>query len=386
MTQPLRVLHCAAGNLYGGVETFLRTLAQTAAEHPGLAHEFAVCFEGRLAIELWDAGAEVHRLGPVRFSRPWTVWRARARLARLLDARRIDLAVTHGCWAHLLAARAARRSGRPLAFWTHDLIGGAPALERRAARVAPDLAVANSGGTAASLANLFPGVPAEVVRYPVRPPAQDLAAGRATFRTELATPQDDAVIVTACRLERWKGHALLIEALGRLRDRSGWSCWVVGGAQRPYERVYLDELKEQARGLGIGDRVRWLGLRDDVSRVLAAADIHCQPNTGAEPFGIAFVEALYAGLPVISTRLGGAAEIVIDDCGILVPPGDVGALAEALARLIDDPAARWALGMNGPARAAALCDPDRVLGRLEELFTGLRAAAAGGSSKGVEVA
>ena len=86
-------------------------------------------------------------------------------------------------------------------------------------------------------------------------------------------------------------------------------------------------------------------------RCWPSADIHCQPNTGPEPFGIAFVEALYAGLPVVTTRLGGALEIVNETCGVLVPPGDAGALAAALRRLIADPAERSRLGRAGPARA-----------------------------------
>ncbi len=71
-------------------------------------------------------------------------------------------------------------------------------------------------------------------------------------------------------------------------------------------------------------------------RLLAAADIHCQPNTGPEPFGITFIEALYAGLPVVTTSIGGALEIVDGSCGMLVEPNDPAALAGALRRLIED--------------------------------------------------
>ena len=67
--------------------------------------------------------------------------------------------------------------------------------------------------------------------------------------------------------------------------------------------------------------MRWLGQRRDVPELLAAADIYCQPNVGAEPFGIVFVEALYTGLPVVTTALGGALEIIDASCGVLVPPG-----------------------------------------------------------------
>jgi len=99
--------------------------------------------------------------------------------------------------------------------------------------------------------------------------------------------------------------------------------------------------------LGLADRVMFLGHRSDVSRVLAAADIHCQPNLLPEPFGIAFVEALYAGLPLVTTALGAATEIVSPMCGILVPPNDVAALAEALHQMIDDGGASRGVGVCG---------------------------------------
>lgn len=373
---PLRVLHAAAGNLYGGVESQLRALAESQARGhgPGLAMEYAVCFEGRLAEVLRAAGAAVHVLGPVRFSRPWTAWRARRRLARVAAGRGVDVLVGHGCWAYLLAAPVARRAGRPVAFWMHDLLSGAHRLERAAARFRPDLAVANSRATAATLPAVFPGSVAVVVRNVVPAPEFDRAAARAAVRAELGAADGEVVVVTTCRLERWKGHGPLLEALARLKERPGWSAWIAGGVQRPHEQVYLDALKAQVRAAGVTDRVRFLGQRGDVPRLLAAADVHCQPNTAPEPFGIAFVEALHAGLPVVTTRLGWAVEIVTDACGVLVPPGDAAALAAALAALIADPAARARLGAAGPARAAALCGPGVVFPDLE---AALRGAVAG---------
>jgi glycosyltransferase involved in cell wall biosynthesis len=166
-------------------------------------------------------------------------------------------------------------------------------------------------------------------------------------------------------LERRKGHRLLIDALGLLRDRPGWVLWQVGGIQRPAEAQYLEALAARTRTLGIGDRVRWLGERSDVFDLLAAADLHCQPNETPEPFGITFVEALASGVPVVTTDFGGAREIVDASCGVLVPPGDPVALAAALERLLCDPGLRAALGASGPARARALCDPAQQVRRLE---------------------
>ena len=197
------------------------------------------------------------------------------------------------------------------------------------------------------------------------------AAVRREIRADLGTPDNAVVIVTACRLEAWKGHALLLEALGRLHGLPGWQWWIAGSPQRPQEQRYLAELQARVTGLGLQSRVRFLGHRPDVARVLAAADIHCQPNTGPEPFGIAFVEALYAELPVVTSALGGALEIVDDTCGILVPPGDVDRLAAVLRELIDSAERRRQLGAGGPARAALLCDPATQLSEIVRILTSM---------------
>ncbi len=219
--------------------------------------------------------------------------------------------------------------------------------------------MSNSVFTLSFLGNLFPWVRSVVIHQPVPALAPaDADGNRRSIREALQTPDDAVVIVQACRLERWKGHGLLFDALSRLASVPGWVCWIAGGPQRPHEQIYFGELRRRVADLGIAERVRFLGQRDDVPNVLAAADVHCQPNTGPEPFGVAFVEVtLYAGLPVVTTSMGGALEIVDDDCGILVPPEAPEALAAALLRLIRDTDLRGRLGKNGPGKARALCDP-----------------------------
>lgn len=366
---PVRALHVYPGNLYGGVEVFLATLARH--RHPGLEHEFALCFEGRLADELRGAGATVHDLGGVRFSRPWTVLRARRRLARALASSPPGVVVCHEAWPHVLAAPVVRRAGLPLVHWVHGVAAPGRWYEALARRSPPDLTLVASRYAATTLHHRFPGASHAVLYYPVAPPPGPDPRARAAVRRELGADEGTVVIVQTSRLERYKGQSLLIEALGRLRDRPGWAAWVAGGPQRPDQVAYLDELRAAAGAAGIADRVSFLGERADVPRLLAAADIHCQPNVGPEPFGIAFVEALDAGLPVVSTRMGGAAEILDGGHGLLVPPGDPGALADALAALIADPAGRARLGAGGPARARALCDPDAATARLRDLLAGV---------------
>jgi len=354
----MRVLHISGGNLYGGVEAMLVTLARYRQVPPALDQEFALCFEARLSTELAASGVPVHLLGEVRTRRPLRVWRARRKLRGLLRERQIDVAVCHMPWSQAIFGPAARDADIPLVFWMHGPARGWHWLELWARLTPPDLAICNSRFTSNTLVNLYRASPFEVVYPPLPPPAAGLSASeRAAVRAELDTPPGATVIVQASRMEPLKGHKLLLEALGRLRDRPGWVCWVAGGAQRPHERRYMETLERAASKLGIAGRVRFLGERSDVSRILRAADIYCQPNTGPEGFGIALVEALGAGLPLVSTAIGAATEVIDDSCGVLVEPGDVRALTGALRRLIEEPGERARLGAAGPERARKLCDP-----------------------------
>jgi glycosyltransferase involved in cell wall biosynthesis len=372
----MRALHIYSGNLYGGIETILACVATFAGTPPQrVAHEFALCFDGRLAREIAATGGTIHMLGPARVSRPHTVRAARRSLAELLARRRFDWVICHAPWAQAIFGGVVRGAGSPLVFWAHDLASGRHWTERIARRAVPDLVVANSEGTAASIRALYPAAPTSVVHAPLdlrhREPDPD---ERRTLRAAFHTDDSAVVVVQASRSERWKGHEALIDALGTLAHVPGWVWWQVGGAQRPAERAYLAALRERAVAAGVADRIRWLGERRDVSRVLAAADIHCQANLSPEPFGMAFVEALGAGLPVVTFAMGGALEIVDDSCGVLVPPGDTAALADALARLMTDGGLRRKLGGAAPARARKLCDPVSQMQQLEQALQSLATA------------
>ena len=370
----MRVLHLQAGNLYGGVETVLVALARFRGLCPEMEPHFSTCFEGRLTAELRQAGVPTHVVGGVRLSRPWTVWRARRAFRRLLADIKPDVAVTSGCWSHTLFAPVARAAGLPVVFWCHDEPGSGHWLEWLARRTPPDLVLANSRFTQAAMPKLFPGCAGRSRCFynPIPPPPAS-AADRQTTRTALGAQPDRLVIFLAARLEPLKGHRVLLEALGLLRHRDDWVCWIAGGPQRHHEAAYLTVLQAEAARLGLAERVAWLGQRSDVPRLLAAADIYCQPNVNPETFGNTFVEALYAGLPVVTSDLGGAREIVDETCGVRTPPGDAETLAHALARLLDDGELRRRLGAAGPQRARQLCSPPEQMRRLYEALATLTA-------------
>ena len=109
----MRVLHVTSGNMYGGVETFLATLAREAAAAPEMESEFAVCFEGRCSEELASLGHVPHLLGRVRLSRPHTLLRARRALRGAAAPQRYDVVVCHQPWTYVVFGSVARRAGAP---------------------------------------------------------------------------------------------------------------------------------------------------------------------------------------------------------------------------------------------------------------------------------
>lgn len=369
----VRVLHVHSGNMLGGVETVLLTLAQFRHLAPGLEQHYALSFEGDLSAALAREGVPVWQLGAVRTSRPWTVRRGRRTLRDLTAEVDAHVVVCHGPWPQAVFGPAARAAGRPLVFWQHGALTGHHWLERLARRTPPDLSICNSRFSQGSLPTVYPDVESTVIYCPVAAPDASALRPRADTRRDLGTHPDRPVVIQVSRMEPGKGQRLLLAGLSRIRETE-WECWVVGGAQRRKEEAYQRELEREAAKLGIADRVRFLGRRDDVRDLLAAANLYCQPNTGLEAFGITFVEALYAGLPVVATRMGGAEEIVTPSCGVLVSPGDVQGLATVLRELIDDPERRSALARAAPARAAELCDPATQTARFQEAIITLARA------------
>ena len=361
-------MHIDAGNIFGGVESFLITLARYRRLCPEMEPEFAVCFEGRLAADLAKTGVWVHRLNEVRSRNPLSIFRARQRLARLLSRRRTDVVVCHMPWVHAIFGPVARRFNLPLVFWLHSASTGRHWVERWARLTPPDAAAAPSRFAAATVPNIFPRLTAEVVHYAIPVPRQYSAEDRRAVRSIQNTPDEAIVIIQVGRLAPFKGYEDHLKALGRLRENPSWVCWIVGGPQRPEEIDFLAGLKKLAVDLGIDGRVRFLGQRADVPRLLAASDIYCQPNIGTEGLPIIFGEAMYAGLPVVSCAIGGFEESVDLSCGILVEAGSPDQLSSALRGLIEDPQLRKRMGEGGREKAFAMADPASQLPKVREFM------------------
>jgi glycosyltransferase involved in cell wall biosynthesis len=365
----MRALHLIPGNLYGGVEVFLSLLARRRQLTPNVEPHFALCFEGRLAEELTALGAPVHRLGAMRTSRPWTVLRGRRRLAALLERERIDVAIAHASWPQAMFGPVLARAGVPNVLYLHNPLLQVSWLDRWAGLHVPTTLVGVSRDTLGTGKKLYPTAHAEVLYHPIpwdAPPERTLA--RRAVREELGAGPGEVVLLQASRAERWKGHDQLLAALEQVRDVPGWRLWLAGGAQRPKELAFMTELKAQVARAGLGERVRFLGERRDVPRLLAGADLYVQANRGPEGFSIVFMEAFAAGVPIVTMRLGGAPELIDETCGALVEPGDIAGFARVLRELIPAAERRMAMSARAATRVNELCDPATRLRAIERVL------------------
>lgn len=372
MNESLRVLHINPGGLYGGVETFLVTLARCRDLCPKMTPEFAVCVPGRLEDELCQSGVAVHRLGAARFSRPWVVHRARAALRRLLSGQdRFDVVVCHMMWTQVLFGGVIRKSCIPYVAHFHENRDGGW-LEYLSRRHRPQLVIAPSHYTLNTVQSIHPDVPGEVLYYPL--PANFTARTvlsveqRIKIRSDLGARTDDTVILQAIRIEPWKGPDLVLRALSRLKALPNWRFWFVGGAQRDHEVSYFNKLKRLCIELDIEDRVQFLGQRTDVPLLMQASDLYCQGNRGPETFGLAFLEACYSGVPIVTTDMGAPSEWIDPSAGILVAPENVEELAEALRTLSTDQARRREMGARAQVKAIELCNTTKQMYKLSQMF------------------
>jgi glycosyltransferase involved in cell wall biosynthesis len=161
---------------------------------------------------------------------------------------------------------------------------------------------------------------------------------------------------------RSKNHHLFLRAAARLRKRFPAMQWVLvgDGPLRP-------ELEREARNLGLGDNVLFLGDRRDIPAVLASLDITVLPSA-SESLSNGILESMAAGVPVVANRVGGNCELVTEDRGVLVPPNDEEALCGAIDRLLRDAPLRRVLGRNATAFARENFTLEHMRKRHEALY------------------
>jgi len=184
-----------------------------------------------------------------------------------------------------------------------------------------------------------------IIRSAVDSAQFDVQPDCSRFRTEFGIPEDAVLLAAAGQLIPRKGHRYLLRAFAELAASRDDIRLIVFG-----EGELGDALREQAAALGIADRVQFAGFRDELDDYVACFDIFVHPAL-AEGLGVAALKAAAAGVPVVGFAAGGLVEAVADgETGLLVPPGNVDELRDAIATLLDDVALRRRLGSAGRER------------------------------------
>lgn len=309
---------------------------------------------GEFAPRLRALGVEVVDVPIPRRISPRGDWAALKGLVRTFRGLRPDIVHTHTSKAGFLGRLAARLAGVPRVVHTmheppHNAARGWVErelyiwLERLAARWADRIHTQSHANEREILrTRLVPKRKLEVFHLGIdlssyRPAADPRAAVRA-----LGIPDSAPVVGTVGRLEAPKGHAYLLQALARLPARV--RAVIVGGG------VLRERLEADAETLGVADRVVFTGFREDMLDLLQGFDVFALPSLW-EGLGVVLLEAMAYGKPLVASAVGGVTDVVVPgETGLLVPREDPKALAQALARLLDDRALAQRLGAAGRAR------------------------------------
>ncbi len=342
------VLHVDPERGWGGGEVQVLLLLRELAAR-GHRSRLAADPRGRLAREAAAAGIPVE---PLAIANAIDVG-AGMRLRRLASGH--DVVHFHTARAHAMAPFCRGAGTRLVVTRRMDYVPRGGPYVRWLYNRTVDAVIAISDGVRAALVRA--GVePARIRVVPSGIDPRSLEAppgGRVALRSAWGVANDEVLVLQLGALEGRKGHAVLLAAAARLAADGRPLRYVfcgAGGERRTLERAAAP----------LGDAVVFAGFRPDVAACLAAADLVALPSLH-EGLGVAALEAMAAGRPVVASRVGGLAEVVVDgETGLLVTRGDPDSLAGAVARLARDPALRARLGAAGRARVLARYTASRM--------------------------
>jgi glycosyltransferase involved in cell wall biosynthesis len=191
-------------------------------------------------------------------------------------------------------------------------------------------------------------------------------SSRNRVRKTLGLDDDDRVVITVANFIGYKGHADLLQAASQVLKQIPSAVFLLVGEDRGIK----EGLKRQAFSLGILERIRFMGQRDDISQLMAASDVSVLASH-EEGFSNVILESMAAGLPVVATRVGGNGEAVLDGVtGWLVPEKDPVEMSQKLVDLLRDPKRAKSWGETGRGRVKELFTVDKMVQAHMDLYNG----------------
>jgi glycosyltransferase involved in cell wall biosynthesis len=350
----MRVLVVESQTEMGGAQFALLTLLES-LNRACIAPVFASLGfgQGDFPERITGLGIPVHRIPGGRFRELRSTTARIGRLRKLIQEEKAEVVLSNSAHPLLYARPAALLAGRPCVWWVH---GWEPTDPLRGnwinlveSCISADAMLANSEFTAGVLRQAFSTHGSiRVARYGIdlQRYHPDCAKG-ALARQSLGISDGTPVVGMFGRLQRWKGQHIFLRAAALLASHEK-SCrfLIVGGSPFGLEPAYAEELKQMVQHAGLGERVMFLGQRSDTNELLNACDVVVHASVEPEPWGLVVAEAMAAGRAVIAAAAGGPLEMIEHGrTGLLVPPGDASALAEAMELLVQNAEQRRALGV-----------------------------------------
>jgi glycosyltransferase involved in cell wall biosynthesis len=351
LDRKLKVLQFVDGGaVYGGAVSVINTCEQMRTA--GHAIEVLILTGRPLGPVLRERGFLVHEIDlRHKFDLPRI-----GALAQIFRQGNYDLVHTHLSLASLMGGLAGRRARVPVASHVHGM------NLKYTYMFARHLIAVSMAGKANLVRQGVPPERVSVVYNGIDFPDPATLPRRDQVLASLGLPADALVLGTIARVHWAKGFRTVLAALPGLLGRYPRLHYVVAGKGKHY-----DEIRAAASALGFGERIVFLGIRHDVPALLRAFDGFVLP-TLKEAMGISFVEAMAAGVPCVGTRVGGVPEVITPETGILVPPEDAAALAQACDTLLADPALRQSLGQAGVSRAKSIFSREASAQALERAY------------------
>jgi glycosyltransferase involved in cell wall biosynthesis len=312
---------------------------------------------------------------PVATFRSLTAVAQQARLARHIVRRRVQIVHAYNFYGNVFATPPARLVAPVVIASIRDRAPYLTAMQKRVQRYAcrfADCILVNAdavkdwlideGYDASKISVIRNGV--DLARFDDAPPPSQL-------RRELGLPDRTPLVGVISRLTRLKGLEHFLEAAAIVRSRMPDARFLVIGETSPMDRDYLGELQQYAGRCGVADCVIFAGLRTDIPEVLASLDVSVMPSLN-EALSNVVLESMAAGAPTVATRVGGTPEALVDGVtGIIVPPADSQALADAIVHLLKDAALAGQLGHAARARIADHFSIRRMVRATEDLYVEL---------------
>jgi glycosyltransferase involved in cell wall biosynthesis len=323
----------------GGLERTVEALSLSLDRNLFETEVWTLCGGGAVAESLRGAGIRVEAAGGGRPAlRPLYIRRLAVRLLR----HGADVVHGHGFLAGALARISGLLAGTRCRLAHRHTTGEGERLRHRWL----ERAIRRAGWTICCSEAVREHALRHACADPLRTEVVYNGVDTRRFTPDPAGPAEPRTILTVASLRRLKGHRVLLQAAAHLSARGlDYGLEFVGdGPER-------EALEEMSRSLGISSRVRFAGELDDVTPCFRRTGIFVLPSNGREGLGLAALEAMACGLPVVASRIGGLPETVLQGrTGFLVDPGDPGDLADALEILLGDPATARAMGSAGRDR------------------------------------